>query len=511
MSIYGSSYANPRLRGSLIDPSWFALEVSRGMEQQLLKVYMRATVVVSEYFTYIPASIIANRKLAQLGVVNKWESSIALVAILMQPATILVDHGHFQYNAVMLGFVLASLSCILSDHPIWSCVFFVLALCYKQMALYYAPAIFAYLLGVCLLPNPHLGRFVGIALITFISFTLIFAPLLLGSLYDARHGISLPLSTTDRQVNPLFALILPYIDAQSIFYPVLLQLSQIIHRVFPFARGLFEDKVANIWCSIHTLHKLHTYPIPLLQRVSLFATLTTILPACMTISLFPRKELLPWALASSAWGFFLCSFQVHEKSVLLPLLPMTILLGGDGGLSVEMRAWVGWANMLGVWAMYPLLKRDELKVPYYVLSLLWAYLLGLPPTSLNLYIGKRATKSGVRISTKIMHLVFYAAMASWHLLEAFVPPPNGKSDLWVVLNVLIGCAGFGVCYLWCTWQVILRSGVMDEWFGFRAQMQEKADKASKAEKKQLPPPPPVKGARATPPREAKGGKGVKKS
>lgn len=22
----------------------------------------------------------------------------------------------------------------------------------------------------------------------------------------------------------------------------------VVHRIFPFARGLFEDKVANVWC-----------------------------------------------------------------------------------------------------------------------------------------------------------------------------------------------------------------------------------------------------------------------
>ena len=115
----------------------------------------------------------------------------------------------------------------------------------------------------------------------------------------------------------------------------------------------------------------------------------------MIISLFPRRELLPWALASSAWGFYLFSFQVHEKSVLLPLLPMTILLGGDGGLGQEMRAWIGWANMLGAWTLFPLLKRDELRIPYFVLSTFWAYLLGLPPTTLILYNRHNSRKPGL--------------------------------------------------------------------------------------------------------------------
>ena len=460
-------------RGSLINPAWFALPASRGIEQQLLKVYMRATVIVSEYLVYIPAAVILNRKLGLSRGVSKWDSSIALVAILMQPATILVDHAHFQYNTVMLGLVLASVSSIFSERYLWSCVFFVAALSYKQMALYFAPAMFAYLLGVCVAPEVRPLRLFGVGTATIMSFAIVFAPMLLGTFYDNYRGINPPLSISDRKVNPLLELLTPHTDPSARFYPLLLQLTQIIHRVFPFARGLFEDKVANLWGCIHILHKLHKYPIPLLQRTSLSATIMAILASCMLIASFPRRDLLPWALASSAWGFFLCSFQVHEKSVLLPLLPMTVLLGGEGGLGVEMRSWIGLANMLGVWTMFPLLKRDELRVPYFVLSGLWAYLLGLPPTSLSCYIEPQATKFTTRISTRILHLTFYALMLAWHLAEAFIPPPEDKPDLYAVLNVVIGAAGFGICYLWCTWQLISRSGVLHEWSSYRQEQESK--------------------------------------
>ena len=421
---------------------------------------MRATVLISEYFTYIPAAVVYVRHSAQLGGVSVWESSIALTAILMQPATMLVDHAHFQYNTVMLGFVLACMSSLLAGRVLWASVFFVAALGFKQMALYYAPAVFAYLLGVCFVPQTNLSRFLGIALITVLSFAITFAPFILGAIYGTHHDVSPPPGTKGTTPSPLIASIPFAIDTQSWYYPVLVQLSQIIHRIFPFARGLFEDKVANVWCAIHTVHKLHHYPNAKLQRLSLSATLIAILPACMTISLFPRKELLPLALSSTAWGFFLCSFQVHEKSVLLPLLPMTLLLGAQDGLSAEVRAWVGWANVIGSWTLFPLLKRDELRVPYAVLTLLWAYLLGLPPMSFSLYFGRRTERTSIGIATKVVHLVFYAAMISWHVLEAFVQPPEGKPDLWLVLNALIGAAGFGVCFLWCTWRLIDKSGVM---------------------------------------------------
>ena len=440
---------------------------------------MRATVIISEYLTYIPSAILLNRQIARSASVNVWESSIALVAILMQPATILIDHAHFQYNTVMLGFVLFALYSLQIDHFFWAAVFFVAALGYKQMALYYAPAIFFYLIGVCISPKARPLRFTSIAIATILAFAAVLAPILGLTFYDQYRGINPPLSLQDRKVNPVLETITPYISVTSPFYPYLLQVTQIIHRIFPFARGIFEDKVANLWNCIHLLHKLHAYPVDLLQRISLLTTIILIQPACMLISLYPRRNLLPYALASCAWGFFLASFQVHEKSVLLPLLPMTILLGGRDGLSTEVRAWIGWANLLGAWTLYPLLKRDELRTPYLVLTLFWAYLLALPPTSLSCYFGSQASKPGLKTTTKLLHLAFYTLMILWHIGEHFVPPPDSKPDIWVVLNVVIGAAGFGICYLWSTWQLILHSGVMVEWFGYRADQDSKplAEKA----------------------------------
>lgn len=437
---------------------------------------MRATVLVSEYFIYIPALVVFNRKYSRQQGISIWESSIALTAILMQPATILIDHGHFQYNTVMLGFVLASMSSMIANRILWGSVFFVAALCYKQMALYYAPAIFAYLVGVCLLPCWNTQRLCAIVVITALTFLVIFVPLLVGALYDYMRSVPPPPGFEISSFPPVLAWGLSLMNSRSWFYLPSLQLAQCLHRVFPFARGLFEDKVANLWCALNTVHKLHVYPKAMAQRVSMFATLSFILPACMTISMFPRRELLPWAMASSAWGFFLCSFQVHEKSVLLPLLPMTILLGGNGGLGPEIRAWVGWANLLGTWTLFPLLKRDDLRVPYYVVSLLWAFLLGLPPTSISLYFRSRQPNHDLTVFTKLLHLSFYTAMVTWHFAEAFVKPPDGKPDLWVVVNVIIGTSGFGICFLWCSWQLILRSGVMDDYFSVRRRLESGAKK-----------------------------------
>lgn len=446
--------------GSRLNREWFALYLSRGLDTPDLKTFMRATVLVSEYLVYIPAAVICIRHMARLDSINPWESSIALTAVLMQPSTILIDHGHFQYNTVMLGFVIATISHFLAGRSRWACVFFVASLGFKQMALFYAPAVAAYLAGICLLPRINFWRFLSIAVVTVTSFALLFLPLLLGTLYDTSRAVPLP---ADVPTPPLLAALPLQLSESAWYYPSVHELAQSIHRIFPFARGLFEDKVANLWCAVHSsgVHKLHRYSSSLLSRAALALTLASILPPCTIIFLKPKRKLTPLALATTAWGFFLCSYQVHEKNVLLPLLPMTLLLATAGGMQPAVRAWVGYANQLALWTLFPLLSRDGLRIPYFVLGLIYAYLLGLPPAALDLYISREGDQ-GLHWTTKLLHLGTYAALVVWHVVEAFLQPPAAKPDLFVVANVCIGAAGFGICYLWCLQQLLVESALLED-------------------------------------------------
>ncbi|KAF2724436.1 glycosyltransferase family 57 protein [Polychaeton citri CBS 116435] len=439
--------------GALIEPSWFGLYLSRRTDEQGLKVFMRATVIVSEYLTYVPATVLAARQVARLnGVSPSWEQRLAMVAVLMQPATLLIDHGHFQYNTVMLGLTLGTVAALLSGRYAWASAAFVGALGFKQMALFYAPAIGAYMLGSCIIPSIHVSRFLVIALSTLISFAVLVLPLIAGTAYDVWRSVPLP---SYAKTPPLLQGLPVSLDQNAFYYPYILQLAQMVHRVFPFARGLFEDKVANVWCALHSsgIHKLTRYDQTLLQRAALVLTLGSIMPACL-ILLFSkrRRDVLLEGLAACSWGFFLFAFQVHEKSVLLPLLPMTSMLAYPSGMFPEIRAWIGFANILGCWTMFPLLKRDELRIPYFVLTLLWAWLMGIPST----------VTTGPHVIFRIIFAVFYAAMIAWHVGEAFVRPPEGKPDIWVVGNVCIGAAGFGLCYLWCLWRCVAGIGLIGE-------------------------------------------------
>ena len=434
---------------------------------------MRLSVIVSEYLVYVPAAIFCIRRLARLSHLNVWDSWIILVAFLMQPATMLIDHGHFQYNTVMQGLVLGAVTNAYADRLLWCCAFFVGALTYKQMALYFAIPFFAHLLGSSVWSKQYL-RLLAIGVVTLVAFAAIAAPLLLTAMYGHYRD---PELASTLEPSPLLTQVTSHLlilsKKSSLLYALLLQATQILHRVFPFARGLFEDKVANFWCVLNVVYKLKKIPLPFLTRTAAILTLLGVLPSFVALFAVPQNRLLLPALASGAWAFFLFSFQVHEKSVLLPLLPTTLMLAddgsgdkdpGSGGLAPVTRAWVGWANALGAWTLYPLLKRDELALPYAVLTLLWQYLLGLPPASWELY---RPHTPTLPSPVKLLHGSFYVVMLAWHVGEYYLPPPQSKPDLWVVLNCVVGAAGFGICYLWCTWQLYEKSGLLE---GFKQKL-----------------------------------------
>jgi len=282
-------------------------------------------------------------------------------------------------------------------------MYFVFALCFKQMALYYAPAIFAYLLGLCVFPRPDIARLSALGITVLLTFGLMFSPLVIFGGFD--------------------------------------EILQVLQRVFPFHRGLWEDKVANIWCAANVVIKLReTYPRDSLKVLSLLATLLAIMPSCLMLFMYPRKQLLPLGLSMSALGFYLVGFQVHEKSILLPLMPVTMLIA-DGDM--DSASWIGWINNIAMFSMWPLLKREGLGLQYIVVIVLWNWLCGMYQLSPN--------RTG-----RTLQMLSYLATTSIHVLDAVYPPPLRYPDLWVVANVVVSCGCFVLFFAWGNMQMFIQ-------------------------------------------------------
>jgi alpha-1,3-glucosyltransferase len=233
-------------------------------------------------------------------------------------------------------------------------VSFCLALAFKHMALYYAPAFFAYMLAGVMrgkhIPINNSGTGNGR-----LRLRPSWAPLSTSFVRLALLG-----STVLLTLGLMFA---PWLFFSS---SPLSAMGQVLHRLFPFARGLYEDKVANVWCATSVLVKWHLwFPRESMVRAALGATLAAMSPFVAHVFLRPSRLSFLYALAGSSLSFFLLSFQVHEKSFLLPLLPLVLLSGRHTLLS----AWMG---LVASFSMWPLLTRDGQGLNYAVLQGLFA-------------------------------------------------------------------------------------------------------------------------------------------
>lgn len=60
---------------------------------------------VGAHAVFIPAALLCARALYPK---QKAAQRSMLAAVLLQPAAILIDHGHFQYNNISLGFTVSA-------------------------------------------------------------------------------------------------------------------------------------------------------------------------------------------------------------------------------------------------------------------------------------------------------------------------------------------------------------------------------------------------------------------
>lgn len=317
------------------------LHHSRGYESDTHKLFMRITVLIGDMLLYIPALIwyytvrskISNdqgedshKKPNKLQNVKPLCSSLSTVLALFYPGIILIDHGHFQYNSVSLGLFVAATTCLLSDKNVLASILFCLALNYKQMELYHALPFFCYLLSTCV-PKPGQSYISGFLKLFKIGITVIFTFLIIWS---------------------------PFLFDMDVML-------QVLHRQFPVARGVFEDKVANIWCALNVFFKFKTrFDNYQILRICLFTTLSCLFPSCCDLFLRPNKEKFVLALINSSLTFFLFSFQVHEKSILLVAVPILLYLPNNPFVCF-------WFLYISVFSMLPLFIKDDLIIAFIAL------------------------------------------------------------------------------------------------------------------------------------------------
>ncbi|XP_024135173.1 dolichyl pyrophosphate Man9GlcNAc2 alpha-1,3-glucosyltransferase [Oryzias melastigma] len=384
---------------NIIDPEWVKLHKSRGYESPEHKLFMRTTVLVADLLIFIPAVVLYCLYLTDGS--SKKKVSV-LLCILLYPGLILIDYGHFQYNGVSLGLALWGVLGLGLGWDALASIAFSLALNYKQMELYHALPFFCYLLGKCIKAG-LIGRgfllLVRIAAAVVVTFALCWLPFL---------------------SDPVQAL-------------------QVVRRIFPVARGLFEDKVANTWCSLNVLIKIRSLLSADAQlHLSLVFTLLAVLPSSIKLLTRPTFWHFKLALVNSSLGFFLFSYQVHEKSILLAALPVCLLLNDLPFMSV-------WFLLASTFSMLPLLLKDGLLAPYVVTStgflLISIYLLSALDHStedeLQLSTYRKLfffpLKLDLGCLARWKFYISVAAMVGLSIASVTLDPPSHLPDLFPVL------------------------------------------------------------------------------
>jgi len=397
-----------------IEPEALLLHSSRGFESKKSRAAMRITVLLGDLFIFFPALLLVCTQLYQKR--SRSESKlfgselgdwiVAFAFCISLPALVLIDHGHFQYNNISLGLFFLSVGCFSKERDMWGAVMFSAAIYFKHMTLYTALAVLSFLLG----------RLKNIL---------------------QKYGL---VRATCFAAKVLLAII---VLSAFVFQPWLHNLDLMVGlfwRLFPISRGLYEDKVANVWCSISTFIKIdRLMAADFLFKFCALVTVLASLPFCVAVAKKPSLTHLLLACSGCSLSAFLFSYQVHEKQILIPLLPLGVLYGYYPHLSV-------WMSITATFSLFPLLVRERLISAYIATLLIHAIIVS---------ITLRAGAIGQRKVLRHLALGAGGVGAILNAVLLFGRAPKWAPDIFVLLNTGYACANFCLIYLALlvkTWQ-----------------------------------------------------------
>ena len=367
-----------------INPAFVELFTSRGYESPSHQFFMRMSVLISDCLIFV-TGLYYYTKTSKLSNKNQW----VFFALCSYPGITLIDYGHFQYNCVSLGLALWAIAFLSQGRNILGAIAFSAALNFKQMELYHALPIFFYLLAACNKKPKLTGKLsslVQIGIATLLTFGLIWLPFL-----QWHDGL----------------------------------LQQVIISIFPFNRGIFEDYVANFWCTFNVFIKIRQLmETTTLAHCCLILTALFSFPSSLHLFLKSSPRNLLLCLINVSLAFFLFSYHVHEKSILLVSLPISLI-------SSHLPWTAFWFHCVSHFSMLPLYAKDGLLIPalaVLVLYSLFAY------SSLDLEELSRQS-----ITSKLSATVSLVGCSLLTVLFLTCPTPAAYPYLWTLFVSVWSC------------------------------------------------------------------------
>ena len=269
---------------------------------------------------------------------------------------LMVDHIHFQYNGMLFGILLLSIGKMLQENYLQSAFYFAYLLNMKHIFMYIAPVYVVFLLKFYCLKN---GKFIS-------------SIFKLGVIVVGVFAVSL---------GPFYQ-----------------HIPQLISRLFPFKRGLSHAYWApNFWALYNAADKalvimfkrkcggakgtgglVQTYEHEMLPSITPLVTfiLTAVMMVPCLIKLWTMKNRenlgnnFIRAIVICATTSFMFGWHVHEKAILMAIIPLTLL-------SVVDRFEAGSTIFLGIvghYSLFPLLFKPELTLVKASLHVLYSCL-----------------------------------------------------------------------------------------------------------------------------------------
>lgn len=383
------------------EPASVELWSSRGYETATHRNFMRLTVIVSELLTYFVGAYLISR------IVSTKARFSTYLLLILNPVAIYVDHGHFQYNTVAIGLLLIATWATVSGRYLVGAITYTCSFLFKQTLMYFAPVFLAYMLGEALALSTWRDSIVRISVlgITVLgTIVVVFAPLLVtcnysGCMFD-RTG-------------------------------------HVLSRVFPFGRGLLEDYVANIWTLLTPVLRLRS-TTPVKQQIcgilSLSGTVLGFLEIFVSFVKRPDRTRFTIGLAATSLSFYLFSWMVHEKAILLPL---SMVLASAPTLATMNRSDIIFrfmeASILSMWRLMKI--EGNFLAAYAVLGIAWiAY---------RDVAGYRSSPTSTRSWIMSWMNGFAFIMI---LFDVYISPPHAFPYLWILGNCAACCATFILCW-----------------------------------------------------------------
>ncbi|CCE64960.1 hypothetical protein TPHA_0J01380 [Tetrapisispora phaffii CBS 4417] len=429
-------------------------------------VFQRLTVIISEILLFAVLQYYINTSNSK----ERGQCFVVASSIVLSPGFLIIDHIHFQYNGFLFAIFIASIVAAKQKKYLACAVFYSISLCFKHIFLYLAPCYFVFLLRAYVLNFENFKFKSYMDLQSVIQWKRLFK----------LAGI----------VSGIFTIC---------FAPFIFQLPQVLSRLFPFSRGLTHAYWApNFWAMYSFIDKVLTFVMlrfPYVHKLMLSFTSSPILPktaaeirermaqnnngtkglvqdyffvilpqitpkltflltlfyqilAVIPLLFDPSYKRFIGSLTLCGMASYLFGWHVHEKAIMLVIIPFSFLVVSDRRLLISFML----VTAAGYVSLFPLLFENQdflLKILY---TFCWFILY---------YSAFRKTTS---LSTSVQRRVFFLDRLAIIYIILLIPMIYG-TELISVLKLKFPILEHFSFLPLMTYSVYCSVGIISSWIG----------------------------------------------